>query len=121
MKPRKASTGSGINARFHGLIPFTSDPFHLSYGGEPPEYLQPVRHTLGAVYLKVGRFAEAEEVFRRDLAEFPGNGWSLYGLQQALAGQHKDEEAEEVGRQIAEAWEQADEPLGSPCKCIRDL
>ena len=43
----------------------------------PPQWLQPVRHTLGAVYLASGRYADAERVYREDLAYWPGNGWSL--------------------------------------------
>ena len=35
--------------------------------------------------MKSGRFAEAEEVYRDDLARLPDNGWSLYGLVQEPA------------------------------------
>ena len=55
----------------------------LGYG-EPPQWLQPVRHTLGAVYLKSSNYTEAERVYRQDLAKWPNNGWSLYGLSRAL-------------------------------------
>ena len=57
----------------------------LGYG-EPPQWLQPVRHTLGAVYLKDGRYADAERVYRADLAKWRGNGWSLYGLSRGARG-----------------------------------
>jgi predicted Zn-dependent protease len=36
---------------------------------------------------------EAEEVYRRDLARFPNNGWSLYGLSRSLYRQGKITEA----------------------------
>ena len=36
-----------------------------------------------------GRFAEAEAVFREDLAKLPDNGWGLYGLSRALQLQKK--------------------------------
>ena len=65
----------------------------LGFGGEPPAYLQPIRHTLGAVYMKAGRFADAERVYREDLREYAGNGWSLYGLARALEAQSKADEA----------------------------
>ncbi len=35
----------------------------LGYG-EPPQWLQPVRHTLGAVYMKSDRYTEAERVYQ---------------------------------------------------------
>ncbi|MFG0319058.1 MAG: tetratricopeptide repeat protein [Planctomycetota bacterium JB042] len=89
----------------------------LSYG-EPPQWLQPTRHTLGAVYLKAGRPAEAERVYRADLAEWRHNGWSLYGLYRALEEQGKTAEAEEVRRAHLEAWAKADAPLLTSCKCI---
>src|SRR4029453_13968383 len=46
---------------------------------EPPDWIQPVRHPFGAALLAAGRFAEAEAVFREDLAKLPDNGWGLYG------------------------------------------
>lgn len=42
---------------------------------------------MGAELLTAGRAAEAEAVYRRDLEQYPANGWSLFGLQQALEAQ----------------------------------
>jgi tetratricopeptide (TPR) repeat protein len=89
----------------------------LSYG-EPPQWLQPIRHTLGAVYLKSGRYQDAERVYREDLAKWPGNGWSLFGLSRALEGQGKTAEANQVKCQYDRAWARADEPTETSCKCI---
>jgi len=89
----------------------------LSYG-EPPQWLQPIRHTLGAVYLKSHRYEDAERVYREDLAKWPDNGWSLYGLSRALQLQGKPEEASEVKRQYDRAWARADEKTETSCKCI---
>lgn len=47
---------------------------------EPPDWILPVRHTLGALLVKLERYAEAEPVYREDLKRLPNNGWSLYGL-----------------------------------------
>ncbi len=73
---------------------------------EPPDWPIPARHNLGAVLLAAGRPAEAEEVYRRDLEIYPGNGWSLYGLGGALAAQGKDAGAAEVA--FRKAWRNAD-------------
>jgi tetratricopeptide (TPR) repeat protein len=89
----------------------------LAYG-EPPKWLQPVRHTLGAVYLASGRYEDAERVYRKDLAKWRNNGWSLYGLSRALQGQGKQAEAVAVERQYERAWAHADEPTTTSCKCI---
>ena len=44
---------------------------------EPPGWLIPVRHSLGATLMQNGRFAEAEQVYRDDLKRLPDNGWSF--------------------------------------------
>ena len=56
-------------------------------------WYQPVRLTLGTVYLTADRPADAERVYREDLEIFPENGWALFGLQQSLAAQGKSAEA----------------------------
>ncbi len=89
----------------------------LGYG-EPPQWLQPIRHTLGAVYLEDERYEDAERVYREDLAKWRDNGWSLYGLGRALAAQGKDAEAREVQAAYARVWADADEPTTTSCKCI---
>ncbi len=85
---------------------------------EPPDWIQPVRHALGAALLQSGRFAEAEAVFREDLAKLPGNGWGLYGLQRALQLQGKAEDATATGKQFDGIWKQADVQIKSPCLCL---
>lgn len=75
---------------------------------EPPHWFYPVRHSLGAALLQNGRAAEAETVYREDLERFPENGWSLYGLALALEAQGRTDEATEVERRLASAWEGAD-------------
>ncbi len=89
----------------------------LTYG-EPPQWLQPIRHTLGAVYLKSGRYEDAERVYREDLDKWRNNGWSLYGLSLALEHQGKLQEAADVERQYRIAWVGADEPTTTSCMCI---
>lgn len=85
---------------------------------EPPDWIQPVRHAYGAALLQTGRFAEAEKVFREDLAKLPENGWGLYGLYRALALQKKTAEAEATERQFDALWRNADLQIKSPCLCL---
>jgi tetratricopeptide (TPR) repeat protein len=86
---------------------------------EPPDWIQPVRHALGAALMDAGRFAEAEQVYREDLVRYPNNGWSLYGLSQALKRQGKGAEALTVKLQFDKAWEHADIKLASSCFCLQ--
>jgi tetratricopeptide (TPR) repeat protein len=80
---------------------------HLTYD-EPPTWHAPVRLNLGAALLQADRPTDAERVYREDLAIFPENGWALIGLQQSLEAQGKDQEAEDVARRFALAWQHAD-------------
>jgi tetratricopeptide (TPR) repeat protein len=84
---------------------------------EPPEWIQPVRHALGAILLSAGRAAEAEAVYREDLQRWPENGWSLYGLAAALRQRGAESEAAEVQRRFAQAWSRADYSLKASCSC----
>jgi tetratricopeptide (TPR) repeat protein len=85
---------------------------------EPPGWLIPVRHSLGAVLMKNGRFAEAEQVYRDDLARLPDNGWSLYGLAESLRMQHKDaKESESMRAKFKQVWAGADTQITSSCLC----
>jgi tetratricopeptide (TPR) repeat protein len=85
---------------------------------EPPDWIQPVRHALGAALLSAGRFAEAETAFREDLEKLPDNGWGLYGLQRALALQKKRAEAAAVEKRFEAVWSRADLEIRSPCLCF---
>jgi tetratricopeptide (TPR) repeat protein len=78
---------------------------------EPPKWYYPIRHSLGAAYLKAGQPAEAERVYREDLRRFPENGWALFGLAQALRAQKKDKEAAAVEARFKKAWAGADVKL----------
>ncbi len=78
---------------------------------EPPGWHAPARHTLGAVLLASERAAEAEAVYREELARNPDNGWSLRGLAGSLAAQKKPGDAKEVEARLAAAWQHADVEL----------
>jgi tetratricopeptide (TPR) repeat protein len=76
--------------------------------GEPPVWYYPMRHSLGKALILAKRYQEAEKVYRRDLERFPENGWSLYGLAQALDGAGRVQEARAVRARFNRAWAKAD-------------
>ncbi len=80
---------------------------------EPPGWHMPARHSLGAVLLEAGRAAEAEAVYREELRRNPENGWSLFGLAEALLAQDEAAAAEEAGRRFERAWANADVELSA--------
>ena len=74
-----------------------------------PEILNfSARHWLGAALLEAERALEAEEVYRGALVQHPHNGWSIYGLEQALRAQGRDAEADEALAWFREAWSNTD-------------
>lgn len=78
---------------------------------EPPPWFMPVRQQLGATLLAAGRAAEAETTYRDDLARFPENGWSLFGLAKALRARKADAEAAQVEARFKKAWARSDVKL----------
>jgi hypothetical protein len=77
----------------------------LSYT-EPSEYHYPPRQLLAAILLEAGHAREAETVYWEDLRRHPDNGWSLFGLAQALRNQGKD--AAGIEERFRKSWANAD-------------
>jgi hypothetical protein len=67
--------------------------------------------------MRNGKFADAEAVYREDLARLPENGWSLYGLTESLRRQGKTDEAETMDLRFKAVWAKADIPLKTSCLC----
>jgi tetratricopeptide (TPR) repeat protein len=85
---------------------------------EPPSWMIPLRHSIGANLMAAGRFAEAEQVYREDLKRLPENGWSLFGLSEALAAQGKSgAELEATRARFEKVWAKADVKITSSCLC----
>jgi tetratricopeptide (TPR) repeat protein len=78
---------------------------------EPAYWYYPVRQTLAAVLLQAGKPAEAEEMFKRALAEQPRNGTSLWGLMQAQTALGQAEAAAATKAELDKAWQGAAELL----------
>ena len=75
---------------------------------EPPFWYYPSRQSLGNSLMKEGKASAAENVYKRDLKDYPRNGWSLYGLALALKEQGKLEEAEEAHKKFKHIWQLSD-------------
>jgi hypothetical protein len=73
---------------------------------EPEPLPFAARHWLGAALLEAKRFADAERVYREEIDDHPHNGWSLLGLQQALAAQGK--RAPEIDEDFERSWARSD-------------
>jgi tetratricopeptide (TPR) repeat protein len=75
---------------------------------EPEPLPFSARHWLGALLLEAGRAADAEAVYRASLADHPHNGWSLFGLAQALAAQGRAGEAAAARAEFERRFARAD-------------
>jgi tetratricopeptide (TPR) repeat protein len=73
---------------------------------EPEPLPFAARHWLGAALLEAGRWADAERAYRENLEAHPHNGWSLVGLQRALAAQGKP--TGEVDADLEASWARSD-------------
>ena len=58
--------------------------------------------------MKEGKFSAAENVYRKDLMDYPRNGWSLFGLSLSLKAQQKNTEAKEVEKKFKNIWQLSD-------------
>ncbi len=79
----------------------------VSYN-EPADWDLPARELLGGALLVNGDYAEAEKVFRAEIAKHQRNGRALFGLAESLKRQGKDTSAQMVQREFERAWETAD-------------
>ena len=109
---REGKTEAGLQA----LRAAVAKEDKLRYS-EPPDWIVPVRHALGAALLKDGQATEAEAVYREDLRRWPDNGWSLYGLAKSLEKQDKKDEAAAARAKFDEVWKHADVKIPSSCFC----
>ena len=78
---------------------------------EPPFWYYPTRQSLGAALLASDRVAEAQAVFEADLDQYPMNGWSMFGLAEALRRQGDNTAAAEVTARFETVWQFADVSL----------
>ncbi len=84
---------------------------------EPPGWMLPVRHALGALLTADGRYEEAEAVYREDLQRNRDNAWALTGLRRALVAQGRQDEAEAIVPRLELALADATIRPTSSCLC----
>lgn len=75
---------------------------------EPPDWFFSVRHTLGAVQIEAGKYADAVKTFEEDLRILPKNGWAQHGLRLAYQKLNDQKKVKELEAQIADSWATAD-------------
>ena len=80
---------------------------------EPPFWYYPTRQSLGAALLASNRLAEAQAVFEEDLEQYPMNGWSMFGLAEALRRQGDETGAEQMTARFKTVWQFADVSLAT--------
>ncbi|MDM9632414.1 hypothetical protein [Robiginitalea aurantiaca] len=78
---------------------------------EPSAWHIPPRQSLGAILMDLGKYSDAEIIYRDDLKKLRQNGWSLFGLSQALDAQDKKAEAQSVRKEFESVWQYADIPI----------
>ncbi|HYW88933.1 MAG TPA: tetratricopeptide repeat protein [Chloroflexota bacterium] len=84
---------------------------------EPPGWMHPVRHALGALMIADGKPGDAVAVYEEDLKRNRENGWALIGLEQALRAENKAADADAVKARKAKAWPNADVTPNASCYC----
>lgn len=80
---------------------------------EPPFWYYPTRQSLGAALLASDRLAEAQAVFEEDLEQYPMNGWSMFGLAEALRRQGDNAGAAQMQSRFETVWQLADVSLAT--------
>ncbi len=75
---------------------------------EPEPLNFSARHWLGAALLEAQRYADAERVYQASLEQHPDNGWSYFGLEQALRAQGKTADADAARANFDRLWSRSD-------------
>ena len=75
---------------------------------EPPDWFFSVRHTLGAVQIEAGDYADAVKTFEEDLKVLPKNGWAQHGLRLAYQNLNDREMENQLDEDLARSWATAD-------------
>ncbi|KZS61566.1 tetratricopeptide repeat protein [Mycobacterium ostraviense] len=97
---------------------------------EPWGWMQPTRHSYGALLLEQGHVEKAAAVYAADLGldptlarpcQHPGNVWSLHGYHECLRQLGRTAEATLISQQLRLAVARADVPIRASCACRLDV
>tara|TARA_R110002124_G_scaffold195520_1_gene362574 strand:- start:10406 stop:11983 length:1578 start_codon:yes stop_codon:yes gene_type:complete len=77
----------------------------LAYDEPEPIPFSP-RHWYGALLIEMKEYEKAIEVYKKELEHHPNNGWSLYGIQQALKAQGNADT--QIDNRFSESWKRSD-------------
>ena len=91
------------------------DGLHYS---EPPTWLMPTRHALGAALLKTYQYKEAQRVFEENLVKNPNDGWAMMGLSKAFKGLKKEALSRKALTKFKKLWKYADIDITTSCMCL---
>ena len=75
---------------------------------EPPFWYYPTRQTLGHVLMKSEKYEEAIKTFKKDLKDYPKNGWSYYGLYRAYKEIGDSLNSEKSLNLFEDLWQESD-------------
>lgn len=78
---------------------------------EPPHYTRPVLESLGAAYIRAGKFKEAEGAFERILKARPNSGFAFLGIARTNAKANEKAKTEQFQREFLKIWQNADKDL----------
>jgi tetratricopeptide (TPR) repeat protein len=78
---------------------------------EPPHYTRPVLESLGAAYIRAGRYADAAAAFEKIMLARPNSGFALAGIARAYRKAGRPTEADDYQRKFASAWKSADKDV----------
>jgi tetratricopeptide (TPR) repeat protein len=71
---------------------------------EPPYWYYPVRQSLGAIHLSMGRVEEAQKAFEAALRRAPNNAWAIYGLKETAAAKGDAAAMAAAEARLARTW-----------------
>ena len=80
---------------------------------EPPFWYYPTRQTLGHVFLQSKKPHEAIKTFKKDLKDYPKNGWSYYGLHKAYEEIGDSLNSKKSLNMFENLWEESDIKVSS--------
>lgn len=78
---------------------------------EPPHYTRPVLESLGAAYLRAGKYAEARAAFERILKARPNSGFAFLAIAETYAKSDEKAKSSEFYKQFLKIWVNADRDL----------